>query len=526
MVAPPTAEDEPSSAWSAFWSGVPRSEALVIVVRTVLIVLSLLIVAVSGSAGRLWPSWALLALMAVLFTWLGPRLKYSPPAAMVEALLTVLIATWLDPVGPLILYLMAPGLASGLRGGYRWALGCTAIPAVVAALIVLQRQSDLLVPSLISIAQWGILSSAVGLLGSWVAAQRPEASDATLRSYGEAVRLLTQLEPVSRRLSEGLDAGTIGLGLLRALAREIDADQCVVVAREPSGGFVVIAGLPDSRAEWVPDGARLEEMVTVIEGDISEQGDLGPLLVLPMRVADRLIGFVLVLNASAVDADHSARVKNLLEGSAIAMQAALLFDRIRYMAANEERDRIAREIHDGIAQDVAFLGYAADEIIACSTDVATRERAEELRREITRVVGELRRSVYDLRSASPTSGTLGGALAGFARKMFGDLDIDLHVVIDEAPERLRPMIEAELLRIGQEAITNVRKHADATNVWVECRVAAPNAVVVVEDDGRGISGRRDDSFGLDIMLERAAHIRADLAVRERPGGGTSVSVRL
>ncbi len=521
-----TVDDAPSSIWSQFLHDVPRSEALVIVVRLVLVVLSLLIVVVSNNAVRLLPAWALLASMAVVAIWIGPLVRYASSAALVEAMLTVVIATSTEPVGPLILYLMAPGLASGLRGGYRWALGCTVIPAVTAALVVLQRQGELLNASLVSIAQWGILATAVGLLGAWVGSQRPDSSNATLQSYSQAVRLLTQLEPLSRRLSEGLDAGTIGIGLLRALAREIDADQCVVVAQDASGGFGVIAGLPDSRAEWVPDGAHLQEMVTVIEGDITTVTDPGPLLVLPLRVADRLIGFVLILNAAAVDEGQSKRVSELLAGSAVAMQAALLFDRIRFVAANEERDRIAREIHDGIAQDVAFLGYAADEIIDSATDGATRASAQELRVEITRVVGELRRSVYDLRSASPTSSTLGAALAEFARKMFGDLQVDLHVVIDEAPERLRPTIEAELLRIGQEAMTNVRKHAQASNVWVECRVAAPNAVVVIEDDGRGISGRRDDSFGMDIMLERAARIRADLVVRERSGGGTSVLVRL
>ena len=522
---PATEAESTGPSFSWVWTGAPRSEALVIIVRAILIVLSLLIIVVSGNAGRLVVPWVLLAGVAVAVTWLGPRLRYSAGSALAEALLTVIIATSVEPVGPLLLYWLAPGLAAGLRGGYRWALVGAAIPAGVATLLVIQRQNELTSASLVSVAQWGILAAALGLMGSWVAMQQPRA-DPTLRSYGEAVRLLTQLEPLSRRLSEGLDAGTIGLGLLRALAREIDAEQCVLVARDPSGGYAAIAGLPDSRADWIPDGERLEDLVTVIEGDVGAQHELGPLLALPMRVADQLIGFVLVLHASSIDQEHAERVGRLVSGSAVALQAALLFDSIRFIAANEERDRIAREIHDGIAQDIAFLGYAADEIVEMSIDQPVHDNALELRKEITRVVGELRRSVFDLRSLSPTSSTLGTALTDSARRMFGDVDVNVHVVIEEDPERLRPTVEAELLRIGHEALTNARKHAGASNVWLECRVAAPDAMILVEDDGEGINSRREDSFGIEIMRERAMRIRADLAIRERPGGGTSVLVQL
>ena len=85
----------------------------------------------------------------------------------------------------------------------------------------------------------------------------------------------------------------------------------------------------------------------------------------------------------------------------------------------------------------------------------------------------------------------------------------MHLTLDEAPTRLRADVEAELLRIAQEAITNARKHAAARNLWVDCRTDPPRARLTIGDDGRGHgTGRRDDSYGIAIMRERAQRIGA------------------
>jgi len=86
--------------------------------------------------------------------------------------------------------------------------------------------------------------------------------------------------------------------------------------------------------------------------------------------------------------------------------------------------------------------------------------------------------------------------------------------------------EAELLRIAQESVNNARKHSHADNLWVTCVVQPPNAFLAVEDDGRGMQQRRKDSFGLQIMRERAERLGARLSITDRPGGGTRVEVTL
>jgi len=104
----------------------------------------------------------------------------------------------------------------------------------------------------------------------------------------------------------------------------------------------------------------------------------------------------------------------------------------------------------------------------------------------------------------------------------------VHVTLDESTVRLRPKVEAELLRITQEAINNARRHSGGANLWVNCQVNPPHAVIDVVDDGQGLGAGRDDSHGMKIMRERAERIGADLLVESpaRSGRGTRVSIRL
>ncbi len=99
--------------------------------------------------------------------------------------------------------------------------------------------------------------------------------------------------------------------------------------------------------------------------------------------------------------------------------------------------------------------------------------------------------------------------------------------MDESPKRLPITVEVELLRIVQEAITNVRRHAQATNLWLTVAVEPPRAHITVIDDGRGLKPGRADSFGIQGMRERARRIGANLRVGPGPeGGGTLVEVGL
>jgi len=219
-----------------------------------------------------------------------------------------------------------------------------------------------------------------------------------------------------------------------------------------------------------------------------------------------------------------------LDEQSLRLDTALAFDEIRTVATVEERRRLAREIHDGIAQEVASLGYVVDDLLARAESEHQQRDLAALRQELTRVVSELRLSIFDLRSDVLRDTGLGSALSEYVHQVGTRSTMTVHLKLDESPTRLRAETETELLRIAQEAITNARKHSGAKNLWVDCRVKPPFAQLEVRDDGTGLSRGRSGSYGLRIMKERAQRIDARLEVlgaTDLPEGpGTLIRVTL
>jgi signal transduction histidine kinase len=215
-----------------------------------------------------------------------------------------------------------------------------------------------------------------------------------------------------------------------------------------------------------------------------------------------------------------------LEPDIVHLDTALLFAAFRDAATVEERRRLAREMHDGVAQEMASLGYLVDDLIAESDSPELTMHLQILRERLSSVVGEVRASVRTLRTSVGENESLGTAIGSLARHLSGGSGVPIQVTLDESTQRLRPDVEAELLRITQEAMTNAVRHSAATLIEVQCTVAPPLAEIIVADDGRGILGRREDSHGLEIMAERARLVEARFSVQQREPRGTIISVIL
>jgi signal transduction histidine kinase len=204
------------------------------------------------------------------------------------------------------------------------------------------------------------------------------------------------------------------------------------------------------------------------------------------------------------------------------LESAVLFSTARAGATAVERQRIARDIHDGIAQEVASLGYLVDELACAQDDPEHRSGLLDVRTALGRILSGLRLTVADLRGGSTDADRLGPALTDYALAVGKRSSMVVHLAIEEAPQRLSPGVETELLRIAQEAVTNAGRHASAGNLWVTASLEPPFATISVDDDGVGSAAPRPDHFGLQIMQERAERIGAVLAIDERPEGGTRV----
>jgi signal transduction histidine kinase len=217
------------------------------------------------------------------------------------------------------------------------------------------------------------------------------------------------------------------------------------------------------------------------------------------------------------------RLRAGVDAAAPRLASAMLFDDVSRLATTDERTRVAREIHDGIAQDLASVAYLIDDI-GRDTDELTGTRLGEVGKHIRSLISELRLRIFDLRSGVDESVGLGTTMGEYAQRLGAQAGLVVHTSIDESPRRLPIAVEIELLRIFQEAVTNVRRHAQASNVWISLTGDPPHARLSVVDDGRGLRGGRPDSMGITGMRERAQRIGAQLTIEPGPDRGTCVEV--
>ena len=242
---------------------------------------------------------------------------------------------------------------------------------------------------------------------------------------------------------------------------------------------------------------------------------------LPLHSADKIRGNVLLIRSSGWTDEEREAAQEVADEFVLRLDTAVLFDDVRLIATAEERNRLAREMHDGVAQEVVALGFIVDEIEDLSNEPETRALAASLRDEISRVVTELRFSIFDLRH-HVAEHRLSGALAEYVREVSHGTELRVHLLLDESGPPLPSWTESELLRVAQEAIGNVRKHAHATNLWVTLASDSGGITLKVEDDGIGNATPRERHWGLQTMTERAERIGANLTVSPRPDGGTVV----
>jgi signal transduction histidine kinase len=254
-------------------------------------------------------------------------------------------------------------------------------------------------------------------------------------------------------------------------------------------------------------------------------------LAVPLLLQGRLVGIYSIRSARQENySPPRLRPRHVLGRQAtLAIQMARLAEEARQTAVLEERNRMAREIHDTLAQ--AFTGIllqlgAAERLMADTPEQgqAHLQTAGDLARE---GLAEARRSVQALRPQALEKQDLAGALARMVEQLNSDPATRMAFRLDGAPRPLPPDVADHLLRMGQEALTNALRHAQASQIGVELTFAEEELRLCVTDDGRGFAREvppRQGSFGLTGMQERAGLIGAQLSVESQPGCGTRVEL--
>jgi len=205
-----------------------------------------------------------------------------------------------------------------------------------------------------------------------------------------------------------------------------------------------------------------------------------------------------------------------------------LFEQVRRLAILEERDRLAREMHDSLGQVLGFVNLktkVAEDLIGRGRPAEAGTELAQMRGAVQEAYEDVRQAILSLRTTPQAKGLL-PSLREYVERMREQTGLDIRLESADGL-RLAPAVEAQVIRIVQEALTNVRKHAQARSVEVRFTRAGTGATVTIADDGKGfdvagVEGAKGMHFGLLTMRERAESIGGALQVTSEPGQGTKV----
>jgi two-component system NarL family sensor kinase len=255
---------------------------------------------------------------------------------------------------------------------------------------------------------------------------------------------------------------------------------------------------------------------------------------IPLYAHEKQLG---VLNVASTDwrelsADDLRLLYTIGDLLSIAIERARLFARSAQLGIVEERNRLAREIHDTLAQGLTAVSLqleSADALLEAGADPQRIRKAIRQALGLTRAnLEEARRSVLDLRAAPLEGRTLLKALEALAAEWRAKSGIAIHF---EAAGEDRPLpvrIEAGLYRIAQEALTNISRHANAQHASLQLTLTPDQIHLIVEDDGQGFEPAQvpKDRYGLIGLNERARLLGGTLCLDSDPGNGTCLAVTI
>lgn len=404
------------------------------------------------------------------------------------------------------------------------------VPAAIGIGMLRHRLFDVEVVLTRALA-YAVLSGLVLLVyvGTLLVASRflRSSADVAVSLIATAV-LAVSLSPVKDRLVGGIDRWLFGdrrrpYALLASLAERLEE-----VARPEN--------LLGDLAEVIRSGLKLPFVAVAVPGGQGftqySSGERGPgeLLVLPLLANGHQQGQLLVGRRSgeeftpaegAVLADVARQVAIAVHSTGLAGQLQASREHL-VIAREEERRRVRRDLHDGVGPVLAALTLQLDALRRRlpDDDVQGRQLADRMKVELQRSVADVRRVVEGLRPPSLDDLGLAGTVEEHGQAV-SDGRLEVRVEVDEGIA-LSPAVEVAAYRILTEAITNVARHADATDCHVTAQLDGDGLLLEVSDNGRGLAAGRGAGIGLTTMRDRAAELGGTF---EAIGGANGSTVR-
>ena len=374
---------------------------------------------------------------------------------------------------------------------------------------------------------------------SWeVRARRAEARlaalDVAVQGISGALELEAVLQLIVDRVRDLADAEYAALGIVHPNG---EIDRFVTSGLGPAE-HERIGALPRGRGLL---GLIIREGQTFRIADIANDPrrhgfppnhpDMHSFLGVPVTIKGRPIGNLYLTNkrgAAEFSDDDQTLVERFAAHAGLAIENARLSERVQALAVVEERERIGRDLHDGIIQRIYAVTLGLEDVadIALQDPAAAGERVDRAIDALHVAIGEIRIFIYGLQPGLDGPGGMASAFETLAEETRLHTPLQIDVRATDAPG-VSPAIRSELLSIAREALSNVARHAAATLVTVEVTREGGDLRLEVSDNGQGFdpaASRATGHHGLDNMRRRAEAIGGTLHVESQAGDGTRIIV--
>lgn len=472
-------------------------------------------------------------------------------------------ATW-KAEAVLLLDLAITVTAIGLTGDWSSPFILTPLPTVILAAYAWGYREGLLAAALTAatIQLIGVLSGVsedalrIGILTSVVVVLAAVVGGFTRQLWLEAESRHQETLDQATRMSIANDLLHALHDVVQTLPASLDLSEVVESARatirellEPTAIAVLVS--EDTSGTWrleLADGVRMatsyrtDELPAVMARALDAPGviridDLPPdgascspgarsVLAVALRAQERVVGIVAVEHPDPrrfTDQDASL-FAGVASSLALSVDNARWFGRLRTLGAEAERARIARDLHDRLAQSLAYIGFELDRLAEQRDDPELRDLHDVVRG----VVGELRETLYQLRATVSFEQGLAELAPEYVERWSRRTGVKADFTARTNGRHLPIQAEQELWRILQESLTNVERHADASHVAITWEIDGSRARLEVRDDGKGMDP--DDSaperYGLIGIRERADAVGGRVTLTTALGDGTTVLVEL
>jgi signal transduction histidine kinase len=423
-------------------------------------------------------------------------------------------------------------------------------------------------PGAVAVAPLEVEDTVVGVLGVYHARPRTDHLD------GDALWAFAQLAGLAISIARAHERERALLARLRALdeatralAAELSLDQVlqriVEVAARVAGaryGALGIAGPDGYLTDFITAGISPEEREKIgplprghgLLGVLIRQGQplrvpniahdprrvgfpphhppMTSLLGVPIRVHNDVVGDLYLadkVGAPEFSGEDQHLIELLAAHAGIAIENAHLYAQVRELTQLHERERIGRDLHDGIIQDIYAGTLQLEDLAEDLPDEVLRERLLGVADHFSGVIRDVRTYITGLRARELEGRLLSEGLVALVHEVNERGDLRATATVDGVPYRLPDETANTLLQITREALSNVVKHAAATQAHVRLAYDTQGVTLTVADDGRGFdpqAARGAEHHGLRNLRTRTAEMRGTFSIQSTPGGGTTISV--